>query len=274
MHRAVNPGLNPDERRMHWILGIGRLKPGSPRRRPTRTSPFSDSSSPATFPTPTATCFRPRCRSSSCRLRFAELVGGASAVLMAVVGLVLLIACANVANLLLAKASSRRREVAVRIALGANRRRLIQQMLTESVLIASIAGAIGLLLSLWAAPLLVSLRPSAVPLALNASPDLRVLAFTMLASLATGIVFGLAPALQQSKLNQVESLKDGSPHGGSGAVAATECAGHRTGDGVCRPARRRQPVPEKPSQRALDRSGIRHAQRCRRRPERRDVWAG
>jgi hypothetical protein len=88
-------------------------------------------------------------------------------------------------------------------------------MLTESVLFAGIAGTVGLLLSLWAAPLLVSLKPSAVPLALNASADIRVLVFTLLASLATGMAFGLAPALHQSKLNQVENLKDGSPHGGS-----------------------------------------------------------
>src|SRR3954466_8030856 len=215
MHRTLNPALNPDERHMHWILGIGRLKPTVTRAQASADLSLLGQQLATDFPDANRNLLPAALPLELVPSPFRGLVGGASAVLMAVVGLVLLIACANVANLLLAKASSRRREVAVRIALGANRRRLIQQMLTESVLIAAIAGAVGLLLSLWAAPLLVSLKPAAVPLVLNASIDIRVLAFTMLASLATGIVFGLAPALHQSKLNQVENLKDGSPHGGS-----------------------------------------------------------
>jgi len=215
MHRTLNPALNPDERHMHWILGIGRLKPTVTRAQASADLSLLGQQLATDFPDANRNLLPAALPLELVPSPFRGLVGGASAVLMAVVGLVLLIACANVANLLLAKASSRRREVAVRIALGASRRRLIQQMLSESVLIAVIAGAVGLLLSLWAAPLLVSLKPAAVPLVLNASIDIRVLAFTMLASLATGIVFGLAPALHQSKLNQVENLKDGSPHGGS-----------------------------------------------------------
>ncbi|MFL5489586.1 MAG: ABC transporter permease [Gemmatimonadaceae bacterium] len=215
LHRTVNPAINPDARYMHWILGIGRLKPG--------IAPAQANADLATLGQQLATDYPDANRNLLPAALAVELVpspfrgfaGGVSAVLMAVVGLVLLIACANVANLLLAKASGRRREVAVRIALGASRRRLVQQMLTESVLIAGIAGALGLLLSLWAAPLLLSLKPASLPIAVNVSPDIRVLTFTMLASLVTGIVFGLTPALHQSKQNQVINLKDGSLHAGS-----------------------------------------------------------
>jgi predicted permease len=215
MHRTVSPGLDLNERRMHWLLGVGRLKPGvTPRqagadlailgKQLARDYPDTNKN---LMPDPVAVELVPA--------PFRGVAGGISAVLLAVVALVLLIACANVANLLLAKASSRRREVAVRIALGANRRRLIQQMLTESVLIAGMAGAVGLLLSFWAAPLLLSLMPASVPLVVDVSPDVRVLAFTVLASIATGLVFGLAPAVRQSTLNQVDNLKDGAVHGGS-----------------------------------------------------------
>jgi predicted permease len=215
LHRAVNPGLNPEERRMHWILGVGRLKPGITPAQANADLAILGQQLAIDYPDANRNLLPAALPLELVPSPFRGFAGGVSAVLMAVVGLVLLIACANVANLLLAKASSRRREVAVRIALGANRRRLVQQMLTESVLIAGIAGAIGLLLSLWAAPLLLSLKPASLPLVVNVSPDVRVLGFTLLASFATGIVFGLAPALQQSKSNQVDNLKDGAVHGGS-----------------------------------------------------------
>jgi predicted permease len=215
MQRAVSPGLDLNERRMHWLLGVGRLKPGITAQQASADLAVLGQQLARDFPDTNRNLMPDVVPLELVPAPFRGVAGGISAVLMAVVGLVLLIACANVANLMLAKASSRRREVAVRIALGANRRRLIQQMLTESVLIAVIAGAVGLLLSFWAAPLLLSLAPSSLPLGVDVSPDAGVLAFTLLASITTGIVFGLAPALQQSTSSQVDSLKDGAAHGGS-----------------------------------------------------------
>src|SRR6185369_8561914 len=130
--------------------------------------------------------------------------------LFAVVGLVLLIACANVANLLLARASARRREIAVRLALGASRGRLIRQLLTESLLLALLGGAAGLIVTQWSSSVLPGFFPPEELAGLDLSTDWRVLIFTLVVTLITGMLFGLVPALQATRHNLIPSLKDDS----------------------------------------------------------------
>jgi predicted permease len=222
MHALAQPGFDwYDQRRGLFLFAFGRLKPG--------VSPAQASANMRTvfaqleqaFPTDN------KGRSAgSVPLLDARLnpngQGGApvvqiSLILMTVVALVLLIACANVANLLLARASRRRREIAVRLALGAERSRLVRQLLTESVVLSLAGGVLGILLSYW---LLAALRSADLPLPIPVNDeitiDARVLAFTAALSVLTGVLFGLAPALQGSRPDVVPILKNENVPSGAG----------------------------------------------------------
>jgi macrolide transport system ATP-binding/permease protein len=137
-------------------------------------------------------------------------------VLMAAVGLVLLVTCTNLAGLMLARATDRRREIAIRLAMGANRLRLIRQLLTESVLLSFVGGAAGVFLALWIIKLLLALKPPIdFPLAIDVAVDWRVLLFSVAVSIAAGVIFGLAPSLQATRPNITTALKDTAAQGGA-----------------------------------------------------------
>ena len=150
-----------------------------------------------------------------------QLIGGSRAtlfILFGAVGFVLLIACANVANLLLVRAAGRQKEIALRTALGASRFRIARQMITESLLLAITGGALGALLAIWGVQLLVTLSENSIPRTANVKVNLTVLAFTFLLSVITGLLFGLAPALRTMNVNLNDSLKEGVRGAGESVV--------------------------------------------------------
>src|SRR6185437_5782618 len=220
-------------RRQRWVNAFGRLKPGvSAQKAKASLQPFMHNMLEMEVKEPAF-----RNASSYTRQQFLkcwiDVLPGSKGksylrqqlstplwVLMGLTGVVLLLACANLANLLLARATAREREIAIRFAIGASRRRIIRQFLVESLLLSAFGAAAGLLVAVWADRLLLAAylpAESAGQLALSAAPDLRVLAFTLATMLATAVVFGLAPALRGSNGNVAPTLKDqaGSVVGGS-----------------------------------------------------------
>lgn len=235
MQAQVMPGRNwLNDVSQSWLLLIGRMKPGIHLKQ-------AQASLQLTMQRIGTSSFKSRFRQdeqenlSKLRLKVSAGGRGLSAVrayferplviLMRIVALVLLIACVNVANLLLARSSARQTEMAVRLAIGASPLRIARQLLTESVLLACAGGAVGILLASWGTRALVRLVISGSgPLPLNVTPNSLVLAFTAVLSLGTGMLFGLAPALRARRVHLSPALKEGT-RGGLATGAPRPTAG-------------------------------------------------
>ncbi len=211
MQTQVAPGMSSQTSRgSHYLTVTGRLRDGIDLSQAQQAARLVGQRLAEEYPASNASASPLLVGESEMSVppQFRGAAIGFSGIVMAAVGFVLLIACANVANLLMARANARRREISLRLAVGASRFRLVRQLLTESLLLAFMGGVTGLGLAQVATRLLANLIPPlGVPVHFDFSPDVRVLGFTLLAVVATGLFFGLAPALQSARTNLVPALK-------------------------------------------------------------------
>jgi putative ABC transport system permease protein len=211
--------LNPEDAR--WLNGLGRLKPGVTVQQAQASMNVVARHLEQAYPNTNKGLgikvepFQDALFGWSRRILYP---------LFAAVAFVLLIACTNVANLLLSRTSTRRKEIGIRAALGARRARLIRQLLTESVLLAFGGGLLGSLLSIWGIKLFVALAPGWLPQTRLITMDARALTFTIAVTAVTGILFGLAPALRASKTDLNDSLRDGGKTSAAGSRHRTRSA--------------------------------------------------
>jgi putative ABC transport system permease protein len=211
MQHELEPGNDLlSDRETYWVFVVGRLKPGVTRAQVQADVSLVASQLDREHPEPDrkrwGAAATPNSGIDPGALMYVDAF---SVLLMVLVGLVLLIACANAANLLLARASTRWREMTIRVALGAKRGRILRLVMTESVLLALMAGGVGILLSIWSGQLILRLKPPMLAfLKFDLPLDWRVMGFTLLISTLTGLIFGLAPALQCSRIDVAARLKD------------------------------------------------------------------